>query len=122
IGYHKAVLSRYLRETTDRKILADNRDLVSQSVLYGLGLIQVPLLSQERIQICRIGSQRLLRNRLNVCLEILVLCHEIGLRVNLYDRCLLIAVGYHTAKSLSRDTACLLLSLGLSVLSQELNR
>ena len=121
IGNHAAVLRDNLLESSDVQILADGGDLLYQSFLHGLGGIRVPAFRHERVNIGRIGINRLLRNRFHELLEGLVLCNEVGLGIHFHNRRRGIILHRDAAKSFRGDPSGLLLSLGLAVLSQILH-
>ena len=121
IGYNTSVLSFYSLESSDIQILSDHCDLLYKSIFYGLGCICCPSLCHERIHVSRVVICNLIYNCLNESLELIVLCNEIRLRVNLNDSCNLVISYDSLNNTLCCDSAGFLLSLCLSVLSEELN-
>ncbi len=82
----------------------------------------MPFLSQESIDVGCLGGQSLICNSLYIVTEFLVLCNEVGLRVNLYGYCTLAVLSYNVNyDTLSCDSVGFLLSLCKTFLSQELN-
>ena len=82
----------------------------------------MPFLSQESVDVGCLGGQSLICNCLYIVTEFLVLCNEVGLRVNLYGYCTLAVLSYNVNyDTLSCDSVGFLLSLCKTFLSQELN-
>ncbi len=121
VSCNKAVLLAELAEAADVHVLTDNSDLGIKSVLDGLAFLILPGLSQECIDISCLCLQSLCSNLCNIGAELLILCNEVGLGVDLDSNSLLavLCLADHD-DTLCSDTAGLLLCGGLSVLSEEL--
>ena len=81
----------------------------------------MPCFIQECFQLCIVRIYCLLSNCSYEVLELLVLCNKVCLRVYFYDSSGAFVFYSDAADTFCSDTASLLLSLCLSVLSQELN-
>ena len=123
IGLDKAVLLLELTETTNVKLLADHGNHSGELLLHREGVVCLPRLCEESLEICSIGIQRLLCNLADIVSELLVLRDEVGLCIHL-DRNALLAVSTdkNSNHALCCDTARLLLRACKSLLTKELNR
>ena len=121
VGYYASVLSFYSLESSDVQVLADHCDLLYESILYSLGAVLSPCLCHECIHVSRCVVSNLICNRLYESLELIVLGNEVCLRVYFYDRCDFVVSYDCLNDTLCRNPSGFLLSLCLSVLSEELN-
>ena len=123
IGGHKTIILCHLLKSADVHVLADNGNLGRQSLLNGHGRILSPCLTHKRVDIYRGRHQCLCGHICRIGLELLVLCHKVGLRVNFnYNRLLGVVCESRNHDALRRNTACLLCCACKSFLSQKLNR
>ena len=122
VGSDESVLFLNLSKSTDVHVLADYCDLSCKSLFYSLGCIKCPCLSKESIDISCCCVKCLCCNICNIALELLVLCNEVCLSINLNNDCFLSILCYQSfAKTLCCDTACFLLCCSKTLLTQELN-
>ena len=111
-----------LRESADGELLADDSRHLDELVVHSLRIVFFPGLSQESVDVCSRGMQRLCRDLLDVGAELLVLRNEVGLGVDFDDSRLLIVVRSDAAEAFRRDPVSLLLGLHDAVLAEPFDR
>ena len=114
-----ASLGSVALEATEGQLLTDGSNSLGHNLSNSLA---IQLGSIQSIDISRLGSNDVLSNLLNQCLEVVILSNEVSLGVDLNDTCsvalLAESSSYNTLRS---DTASLLSSLSDTLLTQPVN-